>query len=108
MTHEELARFLALRVELFDAIRVSLEEDGHCKSYEGLFNICFPNYFDHRSGDAESWGITLDCYLIGPNRHYTWSGATFADVLERCETDVRAWIDEAICMRDEINSAVNP
>ena len=39
-------RFMQLREELFMALEKALNEDGHCKSYEGYFEItyCLPNY----------------------------------------------------------------
>jgi len=90
---EDILRFLELRADLFTAIASQLREDGHCKSYEGAFTIRLPNYFD-QADDEEPWQITLDCYVIGPNRHYHWNGSTFKDALDACEMDVRAWITE--------------
>lgn len=90
----QINRFQSLRDDLFDAIRKALEEDGHCKSYEGQFGVrhMFPNYFEQQDGDAGWWEITLNCYLIGPHRHYLWMGQTFDECLRKVETDVRAWI----------------
>ena len=97
---DDYARFEQLRADLFDAIAKALDEDGHCKSYEGSFRLQFPNYFESLPSpsemtDSEPWGILLDCYVIGPSRHYEWWGATFADVLQKADTDIRAWMHEA-------------
>lgn len=100
MTHSDIDQFMALRADLFAAITKSLAEDGHCKSYEGAFRIQFPNYFESRQFEPrvehlqKPWGILLDCYLIGPSRHYEWWGDTFAEALHAAEADVRAWIAE--------------
>lgn len=96
MTPELLDRFLAIRAELFAAIEKALAKDGHCKSYEGAFSIAWPNYFDDHSTDPyDRWAIRLNCYVVGPSRHYEWRGMTFENALEKCESDVRAWIAEA-------------
>lgn len=91
MSAEDYARFEQLRADLFDVIRQCLDRDGHCKSYEGRFTIQLPDYFVN-----EQWAIRLDCYVIGPSRHYEWWGETFADVLSKAETDIRAWMHEAL------------
>lgn len=103
MTVGQLDRFGALRADLFDEIRLRLALDGHCKSYEGTFSFVFPNYFDDRETERtrEAWGIRLDCYVVGPSRHYDWWGVDFGHALQRCETDVRKWIAESVAARAE-------
>lgn len=100
MSADEYARFEQLRSDLFDAIAVVLSRGGGGKSYEGDFRIQFPGYRHERDvpewGAGEPWGIFLDCYLIGPSRHYDWWGETFTDVLLKAETDIRAWMHEAL------------
>jgi hypothetical protein len=100
MTPEDYARFEKLRADLFDAIAVILSRDGHCKRYEGTFRIGFPSYFQSRDIDPEmppsGWVLMLDCYLIGPQRHYEWWDVTFADALREAERDIRAWMHEAL------------
>lgn len=94
----EWDRFLALREELFAAIKASLADDGHCKSYEGHFRVThsLKNYFEEQGDELQPgdwrWRIHLDCYLFGPRRHYTWVGDRFISVLTKAETDIRAWI----------------
>ena len=87
--NEALARLMTLRAELFAAIKKQLARDGHCKSYEGAFAIRLPNYFEQ---DEAAWQITLDCYVIGPSRHYEWNGQTLAEAITRAEAGVRSWI----------------
>lgn len=98
MTTHDLERLMALRAELFTAIKEALARDGHCKSYEGTFAILMPNYFEHTGqnayGSSEEWVIKLDCYVIGPSRHYHWSGETFTAALEKAEVNIRQWIAE--------------
>ena len=94
----EMQRFFALRKRLFDAIRETLEEDSHCKSYEGAFEItqCFPNYFEHEYGGAGNqavfYVIELHCYVIGPYRHYRWDGRTFDEALGKAERQIGSWL----------------
>ena len=95
----DYARFETLRADLFDALARALSRDGHSKSYEGTFRIQFPGYYEARKvvmeASDEPWGIFLDCYVIGPSRHYEWWGATFADVLQKADTNIRAWMQDA-------------
>jgi hypothetical protein len=90
MTHQDVDRLLALRADLFAALKDALEADGHCKHYEGTFLIRLPNYFEQE--DEEPWQVTLDCYKIGPARHYEWSGWTLSDAITKAESEIRAWI----------------
>lgn len=96
-TEEFWSRFLKLRADLFEEIKNRLSEDGHCKSYEGALSIGFPDYFQsqpdstrHENGDCFS--IHLDCYVVGPSRHYDWTGHTLELALEKAEKDIRSWI----------------
>jgi hypothetical protein len=79
--------FLALRNDIFDRIRAALEEDSHCKSYEGAMRIAFPSYFEGGSRVQ----IELDCYVLGPNRHYRWAGADLAEAVSKAYRDLRSW-----------------
>jgi hypothetical protein len=96
---DEYARFDKLRADLFDVIALLSSRGESGKRYEGTFRIQFPGYFDSRVVDELSreqpWALFLDCYLIGPHRHYDWWGATFADVLGTAEADIRVWLHEA-------------
>ena len=86
MLQPEWHRFVSLREDLLAAIRVHLQRNGHCKPYEGTFTLELPNVF------RSECVIKLSCYVIGPSRHYVWTGPTFAAALEQCERDVRQWI----------------
>lgn len=94
---DEWARFLRLRTDLFNEISAALEVDGHCKDYEGLLMVSYelPGYF-YREDRHPVWGISLDCYVIGPSRHYSWRGPTFADALVLASRDIRRWIREGV------------
>ena len=93
-TEEALARCLPrlvrLRADLFEAIRKYLEEDGHCKSYEGRMEIVMPDYF------SDEWGVNLHCYVIGQSRHYSWTGATPEEAVKAAETEIRSWLENDI------------
>lgn len=95
LTEQQLKQFVELREKLFDAIKRELEEDGHCKHYEGEFLVSmrFPNYFD-REGPI-TWVIHLDMYLLGPHRHYDWIGQTFDECFEKVKHDVMLWINDS-------------
>lgn len=88
-TIRTLLKLEKLRKRLFDAIELSLKEDGHCKSYEGAFSIVMPNYFNNNG-----WSIALDCYVIGPGRHYSWSGKDLEEAYNKAEKDIISWINE--------------
>lgn len=87
---EDLEKLNTLRQKTFIQIYECLKEDGHCKRYEGTFGITFPCYFD----DEDEWSITLDLYVFGPDRHYTWNGKTLREAIEKADSDVTMWIRE--------------
>jgi hypothetical protein len=86
----DMERFLQLRDELFVAIGHELSIDSHCKTYEGSMSIVWPCYFE------DGFVIKLDCYVVGPSRHYDWSGETFEEALDKAEKDIREWIKESL------------
>lgn len=90
----EWERFEALRQRLYGHIAACLEEDGHCKSYEGAWSVSqnFPSYFDRE--EPKRWQLHLDCYVIGPTRHYDWFGETFEEAIAKAEKDIDEWIAE--------------
>lgn len=98
LTTEELATFSRLRALTFEGIKRALE-DGGGKSYEGRFEIHFPDYFDGAAfsliHDNVPWAIRLHCYVLGPSRHYEWTGKTFMECIEAAVRDVTAWVKEA-------------
>ena len=98
ISEKDYNRFLMLRKRLFKQIEKQLEEDGHCKPYEGLFTISieFNDYFEQEDNKSEikRWTISLDLYLIAPNgRHHLWTGKTFKEALDACEKDINTWIN---------------
>jgi hypothetical protein len=88
---ERLTKF---RQRVFDEIRKVLEKEGHHKWYEGQIshNACYPNYF-HKNA-PESHTLELDCYLLGPERHYKWTGTSLDECLDQAEGDLDEWIEE--------------
>ena len=94
--NKAMSIFNELRRDLFDEIRKRLEEDGLCKRYEGCFEVTvvYPNYFEEKSGENEPYYVvTLDCYVVGPSRHYNWQGKTLLEAVQTAERDIRKWID---------------
>jgi hypothetical protein len=101
-TVEELRRLADLRTHLFDAIAFELHTGGGAKAYEGTFELHFPNYWETRDQDPR-FSIVLHCYAVGPSRHYTWSGRTWASALNKCESDVQQWISETYAFVDDVD-----
>lgn len=87
MTDKE--RFFSLRKRLFKAIDKALQEDSHCKSYEGSIAITqqFPDFFEdeYAKESSDYYRITLHCYVLGPARHYDFIGSTFSAALDKFE-----------------------
>jgi hypothetical protein len=79
-----------LRQLVFAEIKKCLEEDGHCKSYEGRVELIYPNYFE----DQDTYLLELHCYLIGPTRRYEWRGKSFDECAEKAIADVKLWTTE--------------
>jgi hypothetical protein len=93
--HEAIDRIEALRVDLLAAIQERIDADGYCKSYEGMIKLVWPSWNQIDNGTEEPWTVELHCYLIGPSRHYDWTGATPLQAVQRAENDIRDWIDES-------------
>ena len=91
------ARFDALRKKVMAAIEEQLACDSHCKSYEGTFEwtTCYPNYFDDEKGIAgpNLYVLELHCYVLGPARHYRWTGKTRSEVLDKAEKEIGSWLN---------------
>lgn len=95
--HKDYKRFLTMRHRVMNAIRIELEKDNSCKSYEGTFEILvsYPDYFErtyeNKQDEPNIYIIRLHCYVLGPGRHYEWIGATFKEALDKCEEDIKEW-----------------
>ena len=67
------------------------------KFYEGEWEITFhyPGWDEDAAGTmSPDWcKIKLYCYLIGPSRHYEWTG-TLKEAMSRCRKDVTQWCEE--------------
>lgn len=86
----------SFQVLVYDGVARALKEDPYCKSYEGTIElvISLPDYFqrDKKPGHVE---LNLHCYVLGPSRHYSWSGYDVAAVFAEATEDVMGWINEA-------------
>lgn len=103
---DEIVAFQELRVVTFEAIRRSLALDGHCKSYEGAFQIQLPDYFDAERG-APWVQLRLDCYVLGPTRHYQWRGDTLGQAVAMAKADLATWIEE-LAAQEQDERAMTP
>ena len=96
---KDSARLLALRKKLFEMIKAELEIDPYCKSYEGTLEvICeYPDYFDDEEATSgpSYYCIRLHCYVIGPSRHYDFTGKTMSEALDKFEKALNKWAEEA-------------
>lgn len=73
---------------VFDGIEKALRMEGHHKSYEGAIRVCLPSYF------GGSYFVDLDCYVLGPSRHYEWPGKTLSEAVDKAMSEVKTWIKE--------------
>jgi hypothetical protein len=97
ITLDEWARFEYLRQKTFDEIHKCLQDDPHCKSYEGAFTVSYvlPHYFQERCGelhDLPKYRIDVYMYLLNPHgRSENWYGKTFTEALDKAERDLEHW-----------------
>ena len=89
------ARFLAIRSRLFNLIQRSLEEDPFGKSYDGCLEVMaeYPNYYEDEYAESGPtyYCITLHCYVLGPHRHYEFTGKTMKDALDKLDKTITEW-----------------
>lgn len=89
-------RFLKVRKQVIDVINKMVEEGCDHKSFEGAFEVMayFPDAFDDEADEVgpTNYAIELHCYLLGPGRHYQWSGRTLDEAVSKCEKDVSEWV----------------
>lgn len=90
MNETEFNKFLSLRQRTFAMIKSMLDEDGHCKHYEGTFTLKtqYPNFFE--KSDTPTCELHMACYLLSRGRQESWDGDTWDEVLEKFED----WIKE--------------
>lgn len=93
-----MEEFLELRKWFFGELDKILKSPcgEYHKSYEGTFevNFWFPNIFEPNISPEVS--ITLDCYVVGPHRHYRWVGKNIEDAIKLCRADLEEWLKEAL------------
>lgn len=90
---DEIVALQELRAIVFDGIRRALLLDGHCKHYEGTFQIQLPNHFE--AEDGATWvELQLGCYVLGPTRHYVWRAESLGNAVRMARADVDRWIGE--------------
>jgi len=95
-----MERFLEFRRHVLDELKkyfTNEANDGHHKSYEGAMALSF-NYDDYFTVESpEEIGevvITLDCYVLGPSRHYRWSGKTIDEAVSKARVEFDSWLLE--------------
>ncbi len=101
ISSEEIYDFLCLRNKIFELIDRSIAIDGHHKSYEGRMSIVFPNRFEDTEGVMK---IKLDCYVLGPTRHYYWAGKTLQEATNKARKDVDQWEKEVEIYEQECDN----
>src|ERR1035437_5164011 len=96
ITEKEKELLGVFQKTIFHEIEKLLKIDGHCKSYEGAIQISFLSYFKNKDEEnKQKFALTLDCYLIGPSRHYEWVGRTLEEAIEKGLKEVKEWIKES-------------
>lgn len=89
----DMERFDACRKRLWKLL-ADTDMAGGCKSYEGTLEIrlVYPNFFESpmKLPEPDAVRIKLDCYVLGPTRHYDFLGETFSAAI-MCFED---WLDE--------------
>jgi len=79
---------------VYAGVQQALAKDGHCKHYEGTveYTVVCPSYFERDAHCVHQ--LELDCYVLGPSRHYKWAGARVEELFARATADVQTWIAE--------------
>jgi len=92
---DELIAFKRLRQYVFAAVKRELAIDSGCKSYEGHMAIQFPHYFMENTfvpeQKSDNWCVQLDCYVLGPSRHYHWCGRTLGEAVTKARSEIEGW-----------------
>lgn len=98
---DELAKQFARFDELREMVDKAVEHAWECgelgKIYGGMWELHVEYPATDEGGTKRPpffWKIMLHCYLIGPGSHYSWTGKTFKDALDKCYEDVVAWCAE--------------
>lgn len=98
---DELAKQFARFDELREMVDKAVEHAWECgkpgKIYGGMWELHVEYPATDEGGTKRPpffWEIMLHCYLIGPGSHYSWTGKTFKDALDKCYEDVVAWCAE--------------
>ena len=80
---------------VYTGIATALLLDAHAKGYEGDVRlvVTMPGYFQRLT--PVLYTLQLDCYVLGPARHYKWSGTDPEEVFARATADVEGWVTEA-------------
>ena len=94
-SEEEFIAFKRLRQYVFGQIARELEIDACGKSYEGHMAIQFPHYFMENTFAPEqktdNWCVQLDCYVLGPSRHYHWCGEPLGQAVNKARSEIETW-----------------
>lgn len=101
-----IERFYKLRAEVIRTVNLIRASGEPGKSYEGCFELQyrFPDASDCWDGiinKPDNVNIVLHCYLLGPARHYEWSGTSLSEALDKCEAEVLPWVREELRALDE-------
>lgn len=99
---EGYEEFLDLRKWFLGQVEKAVKQRECHKSYEGTFelHIQYPDYFEYSDNNIldkpDAFAIVLHCYVIGPQRHYEWSGKDLKKIVNKCRTDLEQWCKEDI------------
>jgi hypothetical protein len=83
--------FNKYRQRLLKAATEALALSGHGKHYEGRVETIRRLGGIHDPDQVE-WGILVHCYVLGPQRHYTFIGRTLDECVASADAALTEWI----------------
>lgn len=92
----ERADLMRYHSRLLEGVRRAIEYDNYYKSAEGAVKITLPSIFEAKPGPGQSPDVTMEvyCYVLGPARHYTYTGATIEQCVLEASDDLDRWLEE--------------
>ena len=95
-----IAEFIEIRKKVNECVLYLKSQGEPGKNYEGAWEIHFdiPDALEDPEAviPVEYCKMTLYSYLLCPySRKFEWRGRTFAEAVQRCKSDVEAWIEAA-------------
>lgn len=83
-----------LRALLIRGLEADLADGGSPKRYDGRLRAeaFLPSWAEPVIDPPPSASVYLDCYAIGPSRHYRWTAPTIEEAIAMAYEDVETWV----------------